>query len=736
MRKVKEKLQNKSYFKIIIFIVVLCIPIIYSFFYLKSYWDPYGKLTDMDVAIVNLDKGNGDENKGEELVNTLIEKDVIKLTKVSEDEANEGLSKQKYYATITIPSNFTESLNSAKEEEKQIATITYRPNQKYNYLASQIINKVVTAAQTEVQNEVSKQVVTTLSDNLREVPDSLEKISDGANEIFNGSTDLKVGLKELRDGTATLDEKYAMFDDGVKSALEGSKQLETGTKQVNAGTKSLSKGGKKLEEALDQIDQGSSTLLASGTQGVEKLTDGVNSLDDGATKVKSGVDSYVDGTNELVAGITDYVAGTEKLENNVDNYIGSVNSLLATLKKYEGVDPTIKAILNTKTESGYTVEKGLTALGTGITSGFNGLTANDTRLKAGAKQLKDNSKDLKNGMAELKAGTKQLRNSTSSLSQLTEGMKSLQDGIKQVEAGDKTLNEGINTLDNGTDSLVEGSKALKTGLATLSNNSTAVKDALSQLKAGSETAYDGSKQLARGTATFKTEIEKGLEDTKAELTKLDNLDTHVENSVEVEEEPYGEVSSYGIAFTPLFLCIGLWVGALMCYVVLYYDQEKRFGILVRGNENRILQNIAYLGISVAMGLLTGFLLKVGLGFEVVSTGIYYLECILIAVTFMSIIQCLIKNLGDVGKFLGLIILVLQLASSGGTFPIPLIDKGFQSISSLLPMTYSIKIVKDCLIGTDTSFLLQNSMILIGITIGCLVITAIVDIVKIKKAEKK
>lgn len=718
MRKVKEKLQNKSYFKIIIFLVVLCIPIIYSFFYLKSYWNPYGKLEDMDVAIVNLDKGKGNENKGEELVDKLIDKNVLKITKVNIDEANQGLSNQTYYATITIPSNFTESLNSAKEEEKQVATITYRPNQKYNYLASQIINKVVTAAQTEVQNEVSKQVVATLSDNLREVPDSLEKISDGANEIFDGSTDLKNGLKELSDGTRALDKKYTMFDDGVKSALEGSKKLETGTKQVNAGTKSLSKGGKTLEEALDQINQGSSALLASGTQGVEKLTTGVNTLDDGATKVKAGVDNYVNGTDELTTSMNAYIAGVDSLNGNVEALLKSMvaygnNSSDASAK---ALAQNAQAILNSKA--------------------IDSLTTNGKLLKGGANQITSNSESLKAGMAELKAGTKQLRNSTSSLSQLTDGMKSLQDGIKQVEVGTNTLNKGIATLDNGTDTLVEGSKTLKTGLATLSDNSTAVKDALNQLKVGSKTAYDGSKRLARGTATFKTEIENGLEDTNAELTKLDNLDTHVENSVEVEEIPYGEVTSYGIAFTPLFLCIGLWVGALMCYVVLYYDQEKRFGILVRGHENKILQNIAYLGISVVMGLLTGFLLKVGLGFEVVSTGIYYLECILIAVTFMSIIQCLIKNLGDVGKFLALIILVLQLASSGGTFPIPLIDKGFQSISSLLPMTYSIKIVKDCLIGTDTSFLLQNNMILIGITIGCLAITAIVDIIKIKKAKKE
>lgn len=98
-------MQNKKFFKIIIFIVVLCIPIIYSFFYLKSYWDPYGNLTDMKIAIVNLDKGVDGTNQGSELVKELKDKDVMDICEVSQDEANEGLQNAEYYATITIPSN-------------------------------------------------------------------------------------------------------------------------------------------------------------------------------------------------------------------------------------------------------------------------------------------------------------------------------------------------------------------------------------------------------------------------------------------------------------------------------------------------------------------------------------------------------------------------------------------------------------------------------------------------------
>ena len=715
----KEKLQNKPYYKIIIFAVVLLIPLIYSFFYLKSYWDPYGKLEDMDVAIVNLDEGKDGQNKGKDLVDKLKDKNVLKINEVSEQEGKDGLTSEKYYATITIPSNFTSTLKSAENDEKQKTIIEYRPNQKFNYLASQIINRVVLAAQTEIQNEVSKEVVGALSDNLRDVPKKMQEIVDGANQIFDGSSDLSDGLRKLRDGSSTLDEKYELFDNGVKSALDGSKKLSDGTTKVNKGTASLSEGGNKIEKAISQINDGADTLVSSSENGIGKLSTGINQLDSGAESLKSGVESYVDGVDLVSSNLDNYVAGVDGLNANV-------KSLLQSLAAYGNVseDPTTKtlaqkaqAILDSN------------AIDTIKTSGSN--------LKSGLGQITNNNTAIKTGVTELKYGTKQLKESTSGLKDLIDGMQSLQNALKQVRTGTKTLNSGISELKAGTDTLKSGSKELEDGIYILSDNSENVKDALKQLSEGSKTAYDGSKILARGTQDFKTEIENGVEDTRNELTKLDNLDTHVANSVEIDEKDYGEVSSYGIAFTPLFICIGLWVGALMCYVVIYYDQEKRFGILVRnGENNRIVQNIAYLGISVIMGLVTGCLLKVGLKLEVINTGLYYLECTLIAITFMSIIQCLIRNLENIGKFLGLIILVLQLASSGGTFPIPLIAKGFQGISSLLPMTYSIKIVKDLLIKTDTNTLWHNSLILIGFTVVALSITFIVDIIKMNKAKNE
>ena len=172
----------------------------------------------------------------------------------------------------------------------------------------------------------------------------------------------------------------------------------------------------------------------------------------------------------------------------------------------------------------------------------------------------------------------------------------------------------------------------------------------------------------------------------------------------------------------------------MCYVVLYYDHDNRFGILGITNKNKLLQNVLYIAIGAFEGLLTGILLKAGLGYEIENLALYYGSSILIGITFMSIIQFLIRNFGDVGKFLALIVLVLQLAAAGGTFPVETIDKGFQAISPYLPMTYSIKLLREILVPTATNLKGTYILILSCISIVAFAITFVVDIVKSKKKK--
>ena len=686
--------MNKSKFmKTIIFIVILLIPVIYSFFYLKSYWDPYGNLQDLKVAIVNLDKGEDDQNQGNELVQSLIDSGTIKICTVSEDEAQDGLVNGRYYAKITIPEDFTKSLNNAENADREKTVITYSPNKKSNYLAYQIINNVVTKTELSLQAKVSEKVVASLKEKLEEVPTKMEEINDGVGKVKDGADTLNDGLKTLEDGTNTLKTNYDKFDTGITSSYEGSKSLESGMNSVKEGTQSLVNGTNDLSSAVSQIQAGTQELSSKTGNGIQAINSGVTKLAEGSNNLDSSLGKYVTGVNNL----------NEKNEQIIDGVI-------AMGKK------SPELLQNTD---------------------FQKLYYGATQIKQSGsyETIKQSGKQIKAGSESVKSGMTSLKSSMSSVEQIATGIQKLNLATSQVNEGVKKLSAGTNSLNLGVGKVQEGTKTLNNGLQTLSSSSKDVKQGISKLAEGSKQAYDGGITLSNGVNTLQTEISTGIDDTKKELTKLDGLDTYTEDPIEIKEESYGEVDKYGISFTPLFLSIGLWVGALMSYVILYYDQEKRYKLLGKFADNKLLQIALYLGIAIIQGLVTGALLKWGLGFNVQNTALYYASCAIIAIAFMSVIQFLIMNFGDIGKFIALIVLVLQLAASGGTFPVETINKGFQAFTNFLPMTYAIRLLKESLILMDTGFVSKNILVLSIFTMASLLITVIVTIIKGKKVKK-
>ena len=693
-------MKKDKIFTIIIFMVVLLIPLIYSFFYLKSYWNPYGNLSDMKIAVVNLDSGKDGSNEGNEFVKSLKESDTFNIQEVSEAEAEDGMKKGDYYATIKIPENFTECLKSASSEDKQIATVTYSPNQATNYLATQIVNSAVKTIQLNLQSKVDKEIIAELSNKLNEVPNSLQTISNGADSILNGAESLDSGIKQISDGTNQLSNSYSEFNAGVQSAYSGSENLQSGIAQVSSGVANLQAGSQNLDGAIDQINSGIDGMSANGAESVTALVTGVNSLNENAGKLNSYA---TDGANL-----------SKSLATDVNVYVGSVNAMQQELQ----------ALLTNSTVSSEEVKN--------VLAKYSPTLSEKSSIAETSKKLAQNDGVASAYASGVYKGTSELLQKSSGLTQMFQGVQGLKSALAEVKKGTTTLKNGKNTLANGTQTLANGSATLTSGLAKLNSSSNQIDNAIKTINTGVSSASDGSTQLVDGVQTFKTSINEGMETTKEQLKSLDGIEEFGEKPINFETEEYGKVDSYGIAFTPLFLCIGLWVGALMAYVVLYYDHDERFGILGITSKNKILQNVIYIAIGAVEGLVTGILLKAGLGYTVENMTLYYGASILIGITFMSIIQFLIRNFGDIGKFLALIVLVLQLAAAGGTFPIETIDKGFQAISPYLPMTYSIKLLREILVPTATNFKVQYIGILIGISVVTFAITGVVDIIKKRK----
>ena len=669
-------MNNNKIMKIIIIIAVIIIPVMYSFFYLKAFWNPYDSLHDMKVAIVNLDEGDNDNNLGKELVNKLQEKGIMNFIILdNRDEAQKGLVNQDYYATITIPKDFTKTLNNAENSDRQVTTITYSPNQKSNYLASQIVNKVTSTVETELRGEVSQKVVSKLTEKLKEVPEKMQDISEGASKIQRGANSLMSGVETLSNGTEELENNYIKFNDGVNELYNGSSKLDEGINSLNQGIEQIADGSSKLEE---------------GTKNLSVVTQGIDSLSQGASNLSSGVSQYVDGVNSAVSSVS--------LVSNQVKQLGTDITELAANPAVQA-DPNFQKVMNDlqKIKSS---SSGMSELSTLVSKG--------TQLKAGANNLNTSIKTLANGTSK----------------------------IEELQTGAKKLDTGVQKLKQGLSNAGEGSTSLKVGLNELNINSEKVLDGVKSINLGSKALLEGNKELQQGINTFKTEIDNGITDTKQELIKLDGLDEYVKEPVKIEEVDYAKVDSYGVGFAPYFMSISLWVGALIMLIIFYYDPEDRFKLLGRNAKNKFLRTGLYTLIAVAQGVVLGFLLKAGLGFSVTNIVLYYSSCILISMLFFSIIQFWVINFGDVGKFLSILLLVLQLAASGGTFPIETVPKGFQAIYNFMPMNYTIKLLKESLVKIDYGFIASNVWLIIGIFIVFIGINLGLDYFRIRKQKDK
>ncbi len=653
--------KTNSWFKYVVIIAVLLVPFMYSFFYLKAYWNPYGKgnIDNLPVAVVNKDSGD----KGKELIDNIKESKKLKLSIVSNDEATDGLNDGKYYAIISIPKDFTSSMNSASSTNKRHATITYSPNQKSNYLSSQIINTVVLTVEKNLDNTVNSKIVENLSDKLKAVPTQLNTISTGFGKLSEGTSQIENGASELKSGSEQL-------KNGINEAYNGSKTITDG---VNASIENLKNDKSEAidTQTLNNIkNQVTSSVNATFTD-TYKNAIGVQAVETVKAQYENNINLLKQGilANISAFGITDVDAycNSSSVNPGLANYCSSYLGLVSLNNQLNDSSSVIyQSIYNTAITS---AQKSAVQTASNVSETV-------------AKQVATSAKETATNK------------SIASLTPLQEGLNSLTSGLAK-------LNTGSNDLYNGTVKLNEGTTTL--------NNS---------VKAS------------------KVELDNKINSTKSEMKKVDGLSKYSKMPIKAETKEVNKVSSYGTAFSPLFISIALWVGSLMLFMVLYFDKEKRFGLLGIDSKKRVKRTLAYHGLASASGLILGILLQLLLDFSITNVLLYYVSIILIANCFLAIVEFLIETFGDIGKFIALIILVLQLAAAGGTFPIETVTKGFRWLHPLLPMTYTINLLKESLVSVENNLLTQNMLYVFIIFIVFFGLNIILNFMKQKKDKTK
>src|SRR5699024_2784902 len=281
----------------------------------------------------------------------------------------------------------------------------------------------------------------------------------------------------------------------------------------------------------------------------------------------------------------------------------------------------------------------------------------------------------------------------------------------------------------GVTALKNGSNELLDGIIQLEDGAKQFQDGTAELAEGSEKLAKGTDELKEGTEEFNEEMSEAVEEINDVEADEDTYNM-MANPVEVDNEKINEVPNYGTGFAPYFLSLGLYVGALLLSIV-YPLREP--SVVPTSGFNWFLRKTIGLGIiGVLQAIIAASLLLWGLGIEVQSVSLFFLYAIFTSWTFIALVQFLVTCFDDPGRFMAIIVLILQLTTSAGTFPLELIPNFLQPFNAILPMTYTVDGFKAVISSGNYSVMWQNAGILALFTIASLLLTLSYFIVMFKR----
>ena len=270
MKTIKAEFKHIMSHKMLLIsiVAIMFIPFLYSVFFLKSVWDPYGNTEYLPVAVVNEDKSVKFQGKtfdvGDQLVKQLKKNDSLEWHFVSKKTAEAGLKNKKYYMVITIPKDFSKNATTILDKNPKKMQLKYTTNDSLNYIGKVISETGVKQINSQVKENVSTAYADTIFDVIKELGTGITKAAKGSQQLSDGS-------KTLSDGINT-------YTAGVSQVNDGVIQLQTGVVPLGQGVLQLTDGASALAEGINTY-----------TAGVDQVNDGVSQLQSGTGALASGV---------------------------------------------------------------------------------------------------------------------------------------------------------------------------------------------------------------------------------------------------------------------------------------------------------------------------------------------------------------------------------------------------------------------------------------------------------------
>lgn len=666
-RELNNAIKGKAR-KLVIGTVAL-IPLLYGSLYLWAFTNPYKTLDTVPVAVVVEDSGAIINGKMRNIGNE------IKTRLRNQKDGSEGFQW-----------NFVDSAKANKgikngdyfmvatipaSFSKCIASAQYdtptkaKLHVKYDQASNMLASQIGKTAFRTIRSEISEAIAQEYWEHMFA---KVNSASDSLGAAANGAGALHEGSKSLQGG--------------INKLADGSNKLSASLRKLQGGLGELQKGANTLTEANARSKEGAQYLA----QKTQDLANGAQQLSEGTQRLSAATDEFYEGAQKLAAS-------SNELEEHVKAGNAETKTKLAGLLM-QAQNPAV-----TKED----VLANLQSLAEGLGENSNLLETNLSALSAGADKLSDGSLQIKGGADAISQGFEAVNTGSN---KLAAGANSLAEGLAQVSNGSEKLNNGVNAAAQGSAKIVNGSDQLNSGVKKLSDNTP-------KLVEGAKKLHDGLKDAQKS----------------GKINNIKQKSKMMSAPVALKEHDYSHVENYGTGFAPYFISIGLWVGALMATFVLRVMDRRAILNGMNPLKSALISFTPFVIMGVVQAVILMGVVHGALKLQIDNVAAFYALGIIASIVFMAIMQMIMVVFKIPGRIVAIVLLMLQITSSAGTFPVQMTPSFFRAVHPYLPMTYSILGLRQAMAGRNSGAIASSIGILVIFGIIAIAITSIVDCVK-------
>ncbi|MGN9803731.1 YhgE/Pip family protein [Micromonospora sp. L32] len=670
--------------------VLTVIPLLYGALYLYAFWDPYGRMDRIPVALVNADRpataGDGRVvHAGQDLTDELLDRKVFGWHVTDADDATAGLRSGRYHLVFSIPADFSATLVASPEPDQPARRGELRVvnDDATNYLSGLLARSAFSEIRAAAAESTASGYFDKMLVGFTDLKAETGKAADGAGQLADGLGTSQDGAGQLADGLGRSEAGAGQLAAGLGRSAQGADQLSSGLDELRTGATQLADGSAQAatatRAAADKVD-------ALADRAEPFLRENADEIGRAATVIAEGADALADGLDTLPGQADVVLTQARKVADRLDALVAAHPELAD--------DPTVTAARAAADKAVAEAEE---------------LAATIDRTDLAALQKK---------MREVAAAAREVAAAAPHLADDVAGAKTkvhrLADAIDRIAKGNAELRDGLGTAATGADQLRGGLFRLSTGARDLDGGLARLSGGGDRLAAGLTKLEGGAGQLADGLTAGEKKI-PGYDDAADRASVLGD-------PVSLDRTSEHPAGSYGVGFAPYFLGLALWVGAMITYMLL--RPVNRRHVMSDAPAWRValagwLPAVA-IGLAQAGVLFTVVTLVLGLDPEYPAAAFGLLA--LTSLAFTAIMQWLGAQLGPAGRLASLALLMLQLTSSGGTYPVQTSPDFFQAVHPWLPMTYVVQGLRHSINGGSSATVVTAALVIVAFGAVALVLT--------------